>query len=148
MKKLTFVVLFSFLIFGCAEKKPAADPDVLIRLDKDFSDFSQNYGFHKAFIAYADDSVTILKAGHMPLVGKNNLIKSYEGKSDSGLVLTWNPLHASLALSGDFGYTYGIWTLKTQNDTTRGTYLTVWKKDATGHWKFIADTGNDGLGTK
>jgi|GEM_PF-3046562 len=24
--------------------------------------------------------------------------------------------------------------------------LTVWKKNAAGQWKFIADTGNDGLG--
>lgn len=148
MKKLQFILLFSFLIFGCTEKKSSPNPKVLIEADTEFSDFSLENGFHKAFVAYADDSVTILKPDHLPVVGKNALIKSYEGKSDSGLVLTWKPLKAIIAKSGDLGNTYGIWTLVTQKDTSQGTYLTVWKKDASGHWKFIADTGNDGLGKK
>lgn len=148
MKKLQLIVLLFFLIYGCTENKPASDPAVLINADKEFSDFSVKNGFHKAFIAFADDSVIILKDKHLPLVGKNNLIKSYEGQSDTALILSWKPLHAAIAQSGDLGFTYGIWTRVVHKDTIKGTYLTVWKKNESGVWKFIADTGNDGLGPK
>jgi len=81
----------------------------------------------------------------MPIVGKLSLIKSYEGKSDSGVILTWKPAKAIIAESGELGYTYGFWTFVAKGDTSHGTYMTVWKKDASGQWKYIADTGNDGL---
>ena len=62
------------------------------------------------------------------------------------MVLTWKPTKALIAQSVELGYTYGFWTIIAQNDTSRGTYLTIWKKNAMGEWKFIADTGNEGLG--
>ena len=62
------------------------------------------------------------------------------------MVLTWKPAKALIAQSVELGYTYGFWTIIAQNDTSRGTYLTIWKKNAMSEWKFIADTGNEGLG--
>jgi hypothetical protein len=89
--------------------------------------------------------VVILKDNNMPIVGKENLIKSYMGKNDKGVLLKWKPARALISESGEIGYTYGFWTFIAQSDTTYGTYLTVWKKDITGKWKYIADTGNQGL---
>jgi len=148
MKNSNLLLFFIFLLFGCAQNKPVPEAKVLMDTDRNFSDFSLKNGFHKAFIAFADDSVVILKPDHLPVEGKSNLIKSYEGKSDSSLVLIWEPTNGIISQSGDLGYTYGIWTFVTQKDTSHGTYLTVWKKDSSGQWKFIADTGNDGLVNK
>lgn len=146
MKKSILFVFILGLLLSCSEKKPVADSKVLIDADVAFSDFSVKHGIQKAFIEFAHDSVVVLKAKRMPIVGKLNLIKSYEGKSDSGVVLTWTPAKAILADSGELGYTYGFWTFIAKTDTSRGTYLTVWKKNAKGDWKYIADTGNEGLG--
>jgi len=132
-------------LYSCSDKKPAADPQVLADADIAFSDYSVKHGINKAFIEFAHDSVVLLKDKTMPIVGKQNLIKSYEGKSDSSIVLTWKPDKAFMAKNGELGYTYGFWTLVTKTDTTQGTYLTIWKKDANGNWKYIADTGNQGL---
>lgn len=145
MQKSFLLLLVIFTFFSCSEKKPAADPKVLIDADSAFSDYSVAYGIQKAFIEFAGDSVVLLKPKQMPIVGKQNLIRSYEGRSDSGLVLSWKPAHAVIAGSGELGYTYGYWTLVAISDTSVGTYLTVWKKNAQGQWKYIADTGNDGL---
>jgi ketosteroid isomerase-like protein len=123
-----------------------ADPKDLIDADVAFSDYSVQHGYQNAFVEFAHDSVVILKDNQMPLVGKQKLIKSYEGKSDSALSLTWKPAKAIIAASGEIGYTYGFWTFITKNDTSVGTYMTVWKKDTNGQWKYIADTGNSGLG--
>jgi len=135
-------MFFSFLV-----QKPEANPQVLIDADIAFSDYSVAHGYQKSFIEFADDSLVLLHDNEMPIIGKQNLIKSYEGESDSGIVLTWKPAKAVIASSGELGYTYGFWKFVTNNTTTEGTYMTVWKKDAQGNWKFIADTGNQGLGT-
>ena len=146
MRHLFPILCITFFLFSCSGKKPLADPQVLMDADNAFSDYSVKNGFQKAFIEFAHDSVVILKANRMPIVGKQSLIDSYIGKSDSNIVLIWKPAKALIAQSGELGYTYGFWTFIAQKDTSRGTYLTIWKKNALGQWKYIADTGNSGLG--
>jgi len=145
MKRSFVQLLVIFVLFSCSEKKPVANPQVLMDADRAFSDYSVNHGMQKAFIEFAHDSVVLLKPNQMPIVGKHDLMKSYQGKSDKSFVLTWKPAKAVIAESSEIGYTYGFWTLTASNETSHGTYLTVWKKDSNGKWKYIADTGNEGL---
>jgi hypothetical protein len=44
------------------------------------------------------------------------------------------------------GYTYGIYTLIVNDSAYKGTYVTIWQKQADGTWKFVLDTGNEGVG--
>lgn len=145
MKNTFLIVCLIFVLFSCSENKPVADPQVLADADLAFSDYSVRHGINKAFIEFAHDSVVLLKDKTMPIVGKQSLIESYRGKIDTGVILTWKPEKAFMAKNGELGYTYGFWTLVAKTDTTKGTYLTIWKKDANGNWKYIADTGNQGL---
>lgn len=145
--KTTFLLgCVIFLLFSCSEKKTIPDPQELIDADLAFSDYSAKNGIQKAFIEFAHDSVVLLKPNRLPILGKQDLIDSYQGTNDKNLILTWRPSKAIIAESGELGYTYGFWTFIAQIDTSRGTYLTIWKKDAAGKWKYIADTGNEGLG--
>jgi ketosteroid isomerase-like protein len=146
MKNILSIVCLLILLVSCSEKKPIADSDVLMEADIAFSDYSVDHGFQKAFVEFAHDSVVLLKTNQMPIVGKQSHVESYRGRTDSNLVLTWKPAKALIAQSGELGYTYGFWTFIAQSDTSRGTYLTIWKKNPDGQWKFIADTGNEGLG--
>jgi ketosteroid isomerase-like protein len=67
-----------------------------------------------------------------------------------GFSLNWQPVKVEVAQSGDLGYTYGTYQL-TMNDpagnpvTDRGKYITVWKKQADGSWKSVADMFNSDL---
>lgn len=146
MKSILSIATILLFLISCTEKKPVADPNVLMKADIAFSDYSVKHGIQKAFIEFAHDSVVILKAGRMPMEGLQSLIDSYKGRSDSGKLLTWKPIKALIAESGELGYTYGIWTFVAASDTTKGTYLTIWKKNNKGEWKYIADTGNEGIG--
>lgn len=148
MKKTIPFILALLLLVSCSEMKSKLDPGVLMDADVAFSEYSLQHGIQKAFIEFAHDSTVILKDKQMPLVGKQSLIRSYEGKSDSGVVLTWKPAKAIIAESGELGYTYGFWKLVAKQDTSEGTYITVWMKDGNGRWKYIADTGNQGLSNK
>jgi ketosteroid isomerase-like protein len=145
MGKSFLLGLIVLVLFSCSEKKPVSNPQEIMDADIAFSDYSVKHGYQAAFIEYAHDSVVLLKDNQMPIIGKQNLIKSYAGRNDSNFVLTWEPARAMIAASGELGYSYGFWTLVAQSDTSRGTYLTVWKKNANGQWKYIADTGNSGL---
>jgi ketosteroid isomerase-like protein len=148
MKKVVLFIFTIGVLFSCSEKKPIVNPQVLIDADIAFSDYSVKHGIHMAFVEFADDSLVLLHDNEMPIVGKQSLIRSYEGKNDSGVVLTWNPAKAIIAESGELGYTYGFWKLVSKQDTSEGTYMTVWMKDRNDRWKYIADTGNQRLSAK
>ena len=115
--------------------------------DRKFSERSTEVGMKKAFLDFADDTAVLLQRNSMPVVGKHAIMKSFGGFSDTGVVLTWEPLAGDIARSGDLGYTYGLYTLlvKTDSSISRGKYVSIWKKQADGTWKFVLDGGNEGI---
>lgn len=146
-KTILLLVFVLFLYCSCAEKQglEEAKKDI-INADIAFSNYSIENGVNKAFVAYAADSAVLLKPNRMPIVGKEEIIELHKG-DDSQIVLTWKPVFADMAKSCDLGYTYGFWKLMTKNDSllNEGTYLTIWKKEDDGTWKYVFDTGNAGL---
>jgi ketosteroid isomerase-like protein len=148
--KLLSVSIFLVLI-SCAEKiNLEQEKQNMMQTDIDFSNRSVEVGSHQAFIEYAANDVTLLKPNSYPVVGIDSLKQSYVGKSDSIYTLTWKPSYAKIAKSGELGYTYGIWNLEItagelKGKLYEGTYATIWEKNDKGEWRFVLDTGNDGL---
>ena len=64
-----------------------------------------------------------------------------------GSRLTWYPALADVAQSGELGYTTGPWALS-QNDKPQsaGEYVTVWRKQPDGQWKFVVNMGIERIG--
>ena len=61
-----------------------------------------------------------------------------------GFHVSWTPDSATVSRSGDLGYTYGTNVFTAPDSagklvTTRGRYLTVWRKDADGRWRCVQD---------
>lgn len=119
---------------------------VLLKTDTDFSNLSGEKGVKAAFLHYIDDSAVLLKPGLYPLTGV--AAKQYYENQTPDFKLTWLPQSGFIARSGELGYTYGIWTLAATDTTLQGTYVTIWKKQKDGGWKFVLDTGNSGVGKK
>lgn len=113
--------------------------------DSAFSDFSKEKGMKAAFLYYMDSSAVLLRPNRYPIIGKNAQ-QFFQHINDSAFTLTWVPQHASVAESGELGYTYGIYTYTNDDTTFHGTYVSIWKKQADGKWKFVLDTGNSGVG--
>lgn len=118
----------------------------LFKADKSFSNASEKDGYANAFIEFAHPDVVLLRENNMPIIGKSELIKIFEGARSSKLNFTWEPLGGDIAKSGELGYTYGIYTIKQDTILKKGTYVSVWKKDSKGKWKYILDSGNEGIG--
>src|SRR3954465_4040288 len=74
--------------------------------ERNFSKKSSEVGIRESFIQFfADDSV-YLSPG--PVNGK----KHYTEYKDKGYYLTWQPVFATVASSGDMGITTGPWEIK------------------------------------
>jgi ketosteroid isomerase-like protein len=117
----------------------------VMQADIDFSSMSASKGRNAAFLTYMDKNCVMLRPNSLPIKGRDTVSKIFASRPDTGFTLTWTPLYADVAASGELGYTYGTFFVRSKSDSGEGTYCTVWRKDSTGKWKYVMDTGNDGL---
>lgn len=152
LKKLQFIlpaIGLSFLLFNSCRQKnntpKIKSTQEIIKADEAFSELSKSEGMKRAFIEYIDNEGILLRGGHPPIIGAN-AIDFLSQVNDSTYTLTWSPAGAEIAASDDLGYTYGIYKLELKDTVLRGTYVSVWKKQKDGKWKFVLDSGNEGIG--
>ncbi len=135
-------------MIGCKTKsvsKPVTTAKKeMMRTDSLFSEMSKTSGMRKAFIEYIADEGVLLRPDHMPIVGAD-AIEFLSQANDSSSVLTWEPLGSDISSAGDLGFTYGTYNLQLADTTFAGTYVSIWKKQPDGKWKFVLDSGNAGV---
>ncbi|MFZ1087596.1 MAG: nuclear transport factor 2 family protein [Terracidiphilus sp.] len=93
---------------------------------------------------FAEDGVA-LGNGAQPLVGKVAITKSANW-DPKVYQLTWTPTDALMGPSGDMGYTWGHFEGHSKDAngnpvTTKGRYMSIWRKEANGEWKVVLDAG-------
>ncbi len=144
-------VAVSVFFFSCKLDKKKKDMGTdrlnMLEADRSFSRLSEEKGMKAAFIEYIDSNGVLLRPNEVPVIGADAIDYLIQ-LNDSNYVLTWHPKTGIVAQSGELGYTYGIYTLRpSEKDTLLyGTYVTIWKKQSDGRWKFVLDSGNEGIG--
>jgi ketosteroid isomerase-like protein len=147
MKKiLILLITLGFLTFCKSPEKPGAEQ--LLEVDRSFSATAVEKGFNLAFIEFAHPEAVLLRENRMPVIGKEAVTLLFEKADTAGVHFTWEPLSGDIAASGELGYTYGIYSFTKDTISEEGTYVSIWKKDADGNWKYILDCGNKGIGEK
>ena len=121
--------------------------DEIREADQNFSILSEKQGIAKAFTTYASDDVIKLNDGAAPTIGFDSLRAQMSRLPADGSVLTWQVLKADAAQSGELGYTFGQWMLTKKDNSVKrtvsyGVYMTVWKRQRNGQWRFVLDGGN------
>ena len=100
-------------------------------------------GMKTAFLANAAPSALVVENGR--LVDAQAAWNARPVKP--GARLTWHPLLADVAQSGDLGYTAGPWTmLVNERAQASGEYVTLWRKQSDGQWKYVVDMGIERIG--
>ncbi len=130
------------------DNKPSIDIKAeIIQADRAFSKLSEDKGMKVAFLQYMDSEGVLLRPDNMPIKG-GFAIDYISQENDTSFSMSWEPKGASVAQSGDLGYTYGTYLMKFKHrdSVVRGTYVSIWKKQPDGGWKYVLDSGNDGLG--
>ncbi len=118
----------------------------MLETDRAFSKLSEERGMKHAFMQYVDSNGVLLRPNIMPLVG-GEAINYISQSNDTSFTMTWEPNGGTVAKSGELGYTYGLYSLKPKDKDTiyYGTYVSIWKKQPDGKWKFVLETGNEGI---
>jgi hypothetical protein len=159
MKKILFIAGIAAIFAGCNNQPVhhhlSKDQLVmrqdslrgdLLRTDIAFSQLSEAKGRNAAFLEYADSDAVMLRKFSQPITGKDQIVALLNNHPDSSYTLTWIPISADVALSGDLGYTYGTYSFTVKGEgTTGGTYCTIWKRSKAHNWKFALGSGNQGL---
>jgi len=153
MNKLLLFAVVVFSLSSCdlfTKKKNTAGPDdkqQMMDADRAFSKLSEEKGMKNAFLEYIDSNGVLLRPNQMPVLGADAIDYLIQ-QNDSSYTLKWAPQRGFVAQSGDLGYTYGLFQLqsKVKDTTIFGTYVSIWKKQSDGSWKFVLDSGNDGVG--
>jgi ketosteroid isomerase-like protein len=118
----------------------AAARAALVEAERAFSRLSQREGLRAAFLAYLADDAVLFRPGPVP--GREFIA----ARPSPPVELTWWPVYAEVAASGDLGYTTGPYVLRETGqgpggETQHGYYLTVWRRQADAAWKVVADLG-------
>jgi ketosteroid isomerase-like protein len=149
--QVIFPLLMIFVLANsCETKKSEPDPvdykSAMLETDREFSKMCEEKGMKHAFMQFVDNKGVLLRPNSMPLVGGEAINYISQG-NDTSYVMTWEPNGGSVAVSGELGYTYGLYSLKPKNKDTvfYGTYVSIWKKQPDGKWKFVLETGNEGI---
>jgi len=148
-----FLVILSLTLACQQQTSPdtrATDESALKNLDSEWSKAAGAKDVDKTVSYYADD--TIMMPPNSPIAtGKEPIRAIWKGMLWApGFSGGWKSTKVEVSRSGDLGYVVGTYELS-ENDTTgkpttdRGKYVEVWKKQADGNWKCVADIFNTDL---
>ncbi len=149
---LTGVALAGALILnGCAHSRANGRGDLrtavaeLMQTEKDFCRMARERGVPEAFRTFAAEDGMLLPMGDNPVKGRSAIFTAMS--EGTKCELEWSPEAADVARSSDFGYTWGKSVVRRTGEDGKpivrhGKYLTVWKRQGDGSWRFVMDIGN------
>jgi uncharacterized protein (TIGR02246 family) len=132
---------------GLAQGKRAADEEAIRKGDAEWSQAAEAKNLERTVSFYAEDG-SVLPFGAPIATGKEQVRQVWSHlMSLPGFSLTFAPTKVQVAKAGDVAYEVGTFALKLNDEqgnatTTPGKYVVVWKKQADGGWKAVADIFN------
>lgn len=155
MSKILYLLLCALFTVACAtEITGGANDDgnnagaiaSLLAVDREFAAMSRRDGPAAAFAAFADPDVRTFPNNETATKGIEELIEE-TSFWPANLQIDWEPEEAFASAEGDFGYTWGYATFTRINNgqppkINHGKYVTIWRKNDDGEWRWIADLGN------
>ena len=147
MKKLLLPALALWLAACAPPPAPdtrAADEAAIRETDEAWSKAAEARNLDAVVSYYTADAQ--LLAPNAPIaIGTPAIRAGWAPLMDPAVALSWKVSKVEVARSGDLGFVVGTYTMamKPVNDT--GKMVEVWKKQADGKWKCVADIFNSDL---
>jgi ketosteroid isomerase-like protein len=115
----------------------------MVQTEQAFSRMAAEKNTRDAFLAFIADDGLLFRPEAVN--GKKWLQEHPSQPSDKHPLLAWQPAFAGMAAAGDLGFTTGPWELKQDVKDAQpsgyGHFVTLWKKQPDGSWKFVVDLG-------
>ena len=149
MKKFIFLAIhlgINSLPFAQREFAQAVDADspleTMVDAERAFAKMSEEEGTRTAFMAFIADDGILFRP--LAVRGRQWMTDNPVPPSDKRPWLSWEPIFADVARSGDMGYTTGPWKFKNDIHDAKpvayGNFLTVWKRQRRA-WRYAIDLG-------
>jgi ketosteroid isomerase-like protein len=146
MKNVLCLTVGFLLCIAAAYAQKVAAPAALqslVATERAFARTSADKGTREAFLSFiADDGILFRPAA---VNGKKWMQDNPVPPSKQRPLLYWQPIFADVSLAGDLGYTTGPWEykadIKDEKPAGYGNFVTLWKKQLDGSWKFVVDLG-------
>lgn len=136
------IMLFAGLLPAASRAQSLVDG--VVAAEDAFAAQSKQAGTAAAFLANGAPAAFVTEGGK--LASAQEVWKSRPAQPNARL--TWHPALVDVAQSGELGYTTGPWTmLESDKPGAAGEYVTVWRKQPDGVWKFAVDLGIERIGT-
>jgi ketosteroid isomerase-like protein len=132
--------LIMLLLLCSGSALAAPPPQSLVQAEYAFGHAVKLHGLREGFLMYLDDHA--IAFAPQPTDAKT----FYASRNPGPSTLSWYPVMARIAASGDFGFTTGPWQVSyTTRDgkpaTAHGDYATIWHREADGSWRWLLDAG-------
>jgi len=118
----------------------AARRSEMLKLETEFGKAAERNALD-AYRKYMSSSCRIHRNLQFPLLGRDVALKHLENRKLS--IKQWEALDGGIADSGELGYSYGRYEFQLteggQQKTEKGYFLRLWKRDAKGEWKLVAE---------
>ena len=120
--------------------------DAIRSADVDFSNDAAKHGTGVAFGRYAAADAQMFSGPGEFITGPHAISESFGPPTEKN-TLVWHPVHGEVAASGDLGFTVGnaVFTGLREDGAKIerfSKYLTVWKKQRDGSWRYVVDGGS------
>lgn len=153
--KLTFLGCGALMLFAsaCRQQAPpdtrGTDANAIRDLDTQWSKTAKANDVDGAVSYYTDDA-TLMPPNAPAATGKQAIRAVWAGILIPGNAVSWQADKVEVGRSSDLAYSTGEYqaTLKDAQGKPvmdRGKYVEVWKKQADGKWKVVADMFNSDL---
>lgn len=105
--------------------------------DKKVADEMAARGPCAAYASALHPNARVMRTGVMPMTSKDAAVAWFDTEVAS---MSAEPLKAETAASGELGYTWGRFSIKTTKGADHtGYYIRVWTRQADGAWRIAAD---------
>ena len=145
MTKPIIVLTASLIIFSIVYTQGSAPTPLesMVETERSFAKASFDHGTRESFLSFiAEDGVLFRPTA---VNGKQWLLANPGPSGPKRSLLAWRPLFADISGAGDLGYTTGPWEFKADINDEKpvafGQFITVWRKQLNGAWKFVIDLG-------
>src|SRR5579863_6846913 len=128
---------------GCGKEEPkdtrAADEAAIKNADAQWAKAAASKDVD-ATVAYYSDDASLLPPNAPMASDKASIRADWAGLLGPGTSLSWQATKVEAARSGDLGYVIGTYQLEGKDaagkeESDRGKFVEVWKKQADGNWK-------------
>ncbi len=127
---------------ACSDKPPepatpASGAAAIISAERDFASDATRTGWVEAFEKWSAPDAVLLGQGPEPA---SQFLANIDPANRKDTSLHWAPEFAGASAAGDFGFTAGPFN---GDGSTFGYYLTVWRQQPDGEWRWLYNGGVD-----